>query len=159
MSTSAHPRSLYRTSEFIGIVVCSIAFILQRRYPIAVRNEKPIVMQMLGGSLGIIITAFILSKVHSELALYEQPHAPGLPTNKLITSGPFHCSRNPTYASILFILHPGLALLLGNLWIIVLMPLSCIMFWYILIRDEEKYLHEKFGPEWKQYCQNTRRWI
>ena len=158
MSASAHPRSLYKTSEFIGIVLCSIAFILQRQYPVATYNEKPNIQQLLG-SLGLILFVYILRSTHNELASNGQPHKPGVPTTKLITSGTFHQSRNPIYTNIICILHPTLALLFGSTWFVLLIPLSCIMFWFILIRDEEKYLHQQFGSEWLEYCQHTRRWI
>ena len=77
---------------------------------------------------------------------------PGKPTTRLITTGPFRYS-------IVLLFQPGLALVLGNIWMVFLLPLSFLLFWYVLIREEEDYLQQKFKENWKGYCKSARRWI
>jgi hypothetical protein len=50
--------------------------------------------------LGIILVtlgASIVVAARRELAFYNQPTDPGLPTKKIVTSGVFSVSRNPLY--------------------------------------------------------------
>ena len=176
---SAHPRRIDKTSEFIGIVVSLLCLSLQQLgahpittlFPVQLLSISNGVRQSIGVTL-IAVSVIILRMVHKELARYQQPHEPGQPTTMLIGAtttttttrktagrGPFWYSRNPTYAAIVFLTQPGMALLLNNGWMIVTIPLSMILFWYILIRDEEKYLKSKFGAQWDAYCRQTRRWI
>jgi protein-S-isoprenylcysteine O-methyltransferase Ste14 len=85
----------------------------------------------------------------------ENPTTPA--TSGLVTTGPYRFSRNPIYAfGITGIL--GLAVLLdtasGVAVVAVLLPVA-----YILTLAEERYLEEKFGDQWRDYCSRVRRWI
>jgi len=101
----------------------------------------------------------VLKWTHRELARYNQPHEPGIPTTRLIQTGPFNYSRNPTYLAIAGLIVPAVALLWRNPWALLLLPIHMGAVHYQLIRGEEAYLRHKFPHEWRQYCQKTRRWI
>jgi protein-S-isoprenylcysteine O-methyltransferase Ste14 len=154
--TSAHAAVFYKTSEFLGILHFLSAWILQRWIPYTF-EQRPILR--VAGALILLAGIVLLRLVHAELNRYSQPHAPGVPTTRLIDSGPFRYSRNPTYAAIGFLVVPALALLLCNLWIIFLLPANMIAVYFVLIRDEELFLQTKFGSEWDRYFSTTRRWI
>jgi len=160
---AAHPRRVDKTSEFIGSIMLLLSVGLQKIHPIKFprRVVSSPVRQSIGFAL-ILASVHILRKTHQVLARYNQPHEPGKPTTVLIAGragGPFRCSRNPTYTSIVFLMQPGLGLLVDNGWMLVTAPLSMILFWYILLREEEDYLKKKFGDQWEEYCRQTRRWI
>jgi protein-S-isoprenylcysteine O-methyltransferase Ste14 len=80
------------------------------------------------------------------------------PQRTLITTGPFHYSRNPLYlggnafmflgASLWFGTASGIAITLLHL------PLVDRM-----IRREEHQLEKTFGDEWSRYRRTVRRWI
>jgi protein-S-isoprenylcysteine O-methyltransferase Ste14 len=68
----------------------------------------------------------------------------------LMTDGLYKIFRNPMYAAYLILIIPGVSLLF-NSWL----ALTTIIFNYILfsilIKQEYKYLHEKFGKEYENY--------
>lgn len=163
--TCAHNRVVWRTSEFIGIVFYLLAWLLQRYFPLrafpSINTEirSSIVLSLLGYIL-LAAGAGVIVWVHKEMKRHQQPTEPGLPTTKLLQSGPFRWSRNPTYSAIVVLFVPGSGILLRNLWIWYLWwPLSPLAFYWVMIRDEEDYLSDQFGAEWTKYCQKTRRWI
>lgn len=161
---SAHPRCIHKTSEFIGILLCTAAYILQKKYPLAFFSSSTIqstsnhVCKAIGCLLLVGSTA-IMRRTLIEMATYEQPHEPGKPTTALITTGPFRYSRNPTYTAIILFLQPGLALVFESSWLMVLIPVSFVLFWHVMVKPEEEYLQQKFRGEWKEYCVHTRRWL
>jgi protein-S-isoprenylcysteine O-methyltransferase Ste14 len=154
--TSAHAAVFYKTSEFLGILLLLSAWIVQRWKPYTLEQRTEF---RVAGALILLVGIVLLRLVHAELDRYSQPHAPGAPTTRLINTGPFRYSRNPTYAAISFLVVPALGLLLRNLWIIFLLPAHMIAVYFVLIRDEESYLQTKFGSEWDRYFSTTRRWI
>ncbi len=78
--------------------------------------------------------------------------------DQLITSGAYAYVRNPIYSAFLF-LATGMIVFYGN---IILFPLP-ILYWVLLTelmkRTEEKWLEEKFGNEYRQYCKKVNRCI
>jgi protein-S-isoprenylcysteine O-methyltransferase Ste14 len=152
--SSAHAAVFYKTSEFLGNLHFLSAWILQRWKPYTLEQRT---VFRVAGALILLAGIVLLRRVHAELNRYSQPHAPGVPTTKLISTGPFHYSRNPTYAAISFLVVPALGLLLRNMWIIFLLPAHMIAVYFVLIRDEESYLRTKFGSEWDRYCNTTRQ--
>ena len=79
-------------------------------------------------------------------------------TEVLITTGPFHISRNPLYLSGV-ILVIGMGLVLNSLWILAMLIPSMLLIQYGAIYPEEAYLLEKFGKEYVEYKSSVRRWI
>lgn len=155
-NTSAHAAVFYKTSELLGILHFLFAWILQLWIPCSLRQRT---VFRVASALTLLAGIGLLQLVHAELNRYSQPHAPGIPTTRLINTEPFRYSRNPTYAAINFLVVPALGLLLQNLWIIFLLPGNMIAVYFVLIRDEEAYLQTKFGSEWDRYLSTTRRWI
>ena len=155
-SKAAHAPRLYKTSEFIGIVLLISSLTLQRLFPWSL-SRSPL-WNWIGISL-LVAGLVIIRLVHRELNRFSQPHFPGIPTTKLVQSGPFRWSRNPTYAAIVMLIIPGSGLLLRNLWVFALMPPTILAFYLSQIKDEEIYLKRVFGEEWEHYCERTPRWL
>lgn len=83
---------------------------------------------------------------------------PDMPTESLVTDGPYQYSRNPVYVAFL-LGYAGLAMLAdAPMMLLMLAPL-----WYILdryvVQPEETYLADKFGGEYLEYQSLTERWI
>jgi protein-S-isoprenylcysteine O-methyltransferase Ste14 len=151
--------SFYKTSEFIGIILLTFALTLELWFPWPLLSGTPDTILKMGGVALLVIGIVILRMVHGELNRLGQPHSPGIPTTKLVKSGPFRWSRNPTYTAIIFIIVPALGLLLRSTWILLLLPISPTVFYFVLIQEEEIYLKELFRGEWEDYCVNTPRWL
>ena len=80
------------------------------------------------------------------------------PASSLIQSGLYRVSRNPIYVSGL-LLQLGIALLMNNVWIILLVPVSKLLFDRYVIAREESYLERAYGEVYVDYTRAVRRWL
>ncbi len=156
MPTSTHT-GFIRTSDFLLMTVLLAGGILEYYFPSSLQeivNGSGYIIGLLLLILGWLLIFF--SKY--ELKRFAQSSRPGIPTEVLVTSGPFKFSRNPIYVGILFICM-ALGFLSNSAWILSMtLPLS-ILITYVLIIPEEHYLILKFKDEFLKYKENVRRWI
>ena len=89
---------------------------------------------------------------------HETGLLPGQETSAIIEEGPFRLSRNPLYVGMLA-LYLGLALLAPSVWGLVLFPVAVLLVDWGAIRQEERYLHERFGAPYDDYRRRVRRWL
>ncbi|MHB8473867.1 MAG: methyltransferase family protein [Gammaproteobacteria bacterium] len=79
-------------------------------------------------------------------------------TTKIVTTGAFRLSRNPTYLSLTLLLI-GIAFATSSLWVLVsVIPAVVATQWGVILR-EERYLKEKFGAGYSSYASKVRRWL
>jgi protein-S-isoprenylcysteine O-methyltransferase Ste14 len=83
---------------------------------------------------------------------------PGGATSLILQSGPFGFSRNPLYVGLVA-LDVAIALLVPSFWALVFVPLGVVALEWGAVRPEERYLSEKFGPEYDDYRARVRRWL
>jgi len=83
---------------------------------------------------------------------------PGQASVSLVTSGPFRLSRNPMYVG-LALAYLGEALVLQQLWPVLLLPFVVAYLNGVVISVEEARLREVFCEAYDSYCSNVRRWI
>jgi protein-S-isoprenylcysteine O-methyltransferase Ste14 len=76
--------------------------------------------------------------------------------NQLCTTGPFHYVRHPMYAGFVFLLSPGLVLLL-NSRVVVAWPVLMFLILSALVRKEEKMMLDIFGEAYQSYAARTGR--
>ena len=67
-------------------------------------------------------------------------------------------SRNPLYVGLVA-LDVAIALLVPSFWALVFVPLGAVALEWGAVRPEERYLSEKFGPEYDDYRARVRRWL
>lgn len=79
-------------------------------------------------------------------------------TTVLITNGPFKHTRNPMYLSLSFVLIAW-AIFLSDLLALMLMPLFYGYMTRFQIIAEERELDEKFGKSYRNYVDQTPRWL
>ena len=76
----------------------------------------------------------------------------------LVTSGVYSIVRNPIYSAFI-IVFTGILIMANNIFLLIL-P---IIFWGVLTsllkQTEEKWLMEKFGGEYVEYCKDVNRVI
>jgi len=83
---------------------------------------------------------------------------PVLPTTAIVTTGPYRFSRNPVYVG-LTLLYLGLTSAFNTWWsVILLVPILAVMHRGV-VRREERYLEQKFGERYRQYCGRVRRYL
>lgn len=83
---------------------------------------------------------------------------PMRPTTALVTSGPYRLTRNPMYVGMAC-LYLGVALLLGVIWALALLPAVLLAVDRLVIAREERYLDAKFGGPYRTYKSRVRRWL
>jgi protein-S-isoprenylcysteine O-methyltransferase Ste14 len=83
---------------------------------------------------------------------------PMKPTTALVTSGPYRFTRNPMYVGMAA-LYAALALAVGVIWAIAVLPLVLLAIDRLVISREERYLERKFGDKYLQYRRRVRRWL
>lgn len=79
-------------------------------------------------------------------------------TTEVIEEGPYRFTRNPMYLQMVLICF-GLAILLANIWILILTPVCGLLLHFLVILPEELYLKRKFGDGYLDYKKRVRRWI
>ena len=79
-------------------------------------------------------------------------------SSALITSGIYRFSRNPIYLSMVVLLC-GLAIALGTLSPWIVPPIFMGIISKLFIEKEEAMLAEAFGNDYRDYCQQVRRWL
>ena len=74
----------------------------------------------------------------------------------LIISGPFAYVRNPLYVGNI-LLYLGLGIMSFALfpYLQIVAIIFFLIQYYFIVREEEKYLREKFKDDYKDYCQNV----
>jgi len=81
-----------------------------------------------------------------------------LPANSLQTTGIYAYTRNPMYLGLLF-MYTGIAIMLGNWWTFLFIPIVILVVTYAVIRKEEDYLERAFGQAYVDYRKKVRRWV
>ena len=95
------------------------------------------------GIIMILIGIIIVAKVGRELLK-------SFKSNTLMKNGLFKVFRNPMYAAYLIFIIPGLSFIL-NSWLVLTTIILNYLIFIIVIKEEYKYLEEKFGEEYKGY--------
>jgi protein-S-isoprenylcysteine O-methyltransferase Ste14 len=115
----------------------------------------------LGLSVGGILVALGLALVVSAMQLFRktgQDPAPWKNSPEIIATGLYRWTRNPMYLGM-GLLQAGIGLLMANLLVVALVPVTWFVIYKIAIRHEEEYLEEKFGNAYLDYKRSVRRWI
>jgi len=144
------PPVLY--AAFIGC-----GWLLQKLLPLPALTLP--VQGMLGLGLGLVLAGLLIVVWASvEFKHHKTTILPHKASSAIISSGPFRFSRNPIYVSF-SIIQLGAALLLANLWVLVLLlPVMLIMGKYVIER-EEAFLTQEFGEPYIEYKKRVRRWL
>lgn len=98
-------------------------------------------------ALYIWISAVVVSKINQQNK-----------KNNLVTSGIYAWVRNPVYAAFMIACTAALTLA-NNLWLLVLVPMYWLAMTILMKCTEEKWLIQRYGEEYKNYCEKTNRCI
>lgn len=135
--------------------VLGIGLLLQQAAPL------PVIPPSAGHPLAIACAAGFALLVVWGVTSFRRARTslvPVRPATALITDGPFRFTRNPLYLG-LALLYLGIALWLGVVWPIVLLPALLFLVQQIVILREEAYLESRFGEAYRAYRARVRRWF
>lgn len=147
---------LFGVGPFYVIVICAISFfgiIFTRFKGVNLSYEFLNIPLIFLGIISIILGVFIWIK-----AVFSSEIQKNIKLGKLVTKGVYAYVRNPIYSAF-FLFTLGVILLERNLYLFCI-PLFNWLFLTILMKyTEEKWLYEKFGDEYKEYCKKVNRCI
>ncbi|WP_181706782.1 methyltransferase family protein [Chthonobacter rhizosphaerae] len=78
--------------------------------------------------------------------------------DRLVTSGPFHFSRNPIYVGNAALI-AGCGIAVGSVWLLALAPVAAYATHRLAVLREERHLAARFGEAWAAYARSTPRWL
>ena len=128
---------------------------LQRAMPLDLAGGH--VTSLLGGLLLAAGLGLNFAGV-AEVARHHTTIVPHRPVAELVTTGAFRVSRNPMYTG-LAMATAGVGLLAHSWWPVLLLPAALLAVRTLVIAPEERYLAERFGPEYTRYQERVRRWL
>ncbi len=139
---------------YFAAVAVGIALQLIWPLPIGLARDPRAALGLLVALSGVplVVGAFRLFRKT------DQDPRPWLPTPEIVRGGVYRLTRNPMYLS-LALLQSGIGIGVGNLWILLLVPLACFFVYKTAIRHEEAYLERKFGTTYLDYKNSVRRWL
>ncbi|NQV20566.1 MAG: isoprenylcysteine carboxylmethyltransferase family protein, partial [Rhodospirillales bacterium] len=107
---------------------------------------------LVGAGAAILISSWIkFRKAKTDIR-------PDKPSSAIIRDGLYHFSRNPIYLCFL-IFQAGIGLLMNNLWVMLLLPVTYILLTRFVIAREEAYLERAFGEDYRSFRRTVRRWL
>jgi len=115
-------------------------------------GHKMLGFEFIVAGLAIILWSSLEFRRHKTTIL---PHKA---SSAIISSGPFKYSRNPIYFAFAMI-QLGAAIVLANLWILILLVPALIIMEKFVIEREEAFLGQEFGQPYSDYKKKVRRWI
>jgi protein-S-isoprenylcysteine O-methyltransferase Ste14 len=86
------------------------------------------------------------------------PIYPNRDAKRLVIAGPYRFSRNPMYTGMI-IAYAGGCAVVNSLWPLALLPFAVAALYRLVIRNEERYLTEAFGDEYREYQGQVGRWF
>ena len=137
--TGAAPRIAIPTLFYILIAV----IVDHLYYPIFKITLNNYLTLMIVGNILILLGAGLIINVARKLTK-------SFNSNHLMINGLFIVCRNPMYTAYMIFIFPGISLLL-NSWLVLTSVIVNFILLQVFIKEEYKYLVEKFGEEYKTY--------
>jgi len=143
------PPPLIYIAGFLAGVALEIAF------PV---GGLPLALALAGALIGFAIWLVLDGAAMLHFRRARTSMVPMKPSTALVTSGPYRFTRNPMYVGMAA-LYVALALALGVIWALALLPFVILAVDRLVIAKEEPYLEVKFGEDYREYKRDVRRWI
>jgi protein-S-isoprenylcysteine O-methyltransferase Ste14 len=139
------------------VAALAAAALLGRVYPLPWPGLDDWPARVIGyglGAAGLALVAWGLFTLYRAGTTVQ----PNRRADRLVTEGAFRFRRNPIYMGEVLLLL-GLAEPTHNVWFAVLAPLFAIAIQGLAILPEERHLEARFGQDYLDYKERTRRWF
>lgn len=138
---------------FISMILVAMA--LELAVPMGFKLPEPVHYM---GLLLPLVGSLALLKIAINFRQKSTNIEPWKPTSTVIVDGIYAYSRNPIY--LLFCSYPiGIGLFVGKGWVILSTLPSLVLVYQFAIAPEERYLTQKFGDDYQDYCRKVPRWL
>jgi protein-S-isoprenylcysteine O-methyltransferase Ste14 len=143
------------TVFYISAILLALG--LQHVVPFHLPDQRMLLLQVLGGALGLIGAYLALA---ASIMLFRNRTAllANRSAARLVIRGPFRYSRNPIYLGYT-LLTIGAGVYADNGWMMFSALAAAVITHLYVIRKEEMHLLARFGYEFERYCRRTRVWI
>ncbi len=154
-----HAAAVKFPPPILPIVTIVAGHILGRFLPLLPDSVLPTPERYWIGGL-IAVAAVVILVVWPALQFQKsgQDPKPWTPTPEIVVAGLYRFTRNPMYLGMI-VFCIGFAIILSDVWILILTPVCGWLIYQLAIRHEEVYLEEKFGESYRAYKATVRRWI
>ena len=139
--------AIFGVISFFPELRSSVPFLIQDQTP---EVQKLLAVVFLIPANLIVVPAYLSMGMVTHIGLPEGKH-------ELRTGGIYKISRNPMYASFIF-LNTATFLYLPSLLLLVIMIYGMIVHHFIIL-GEEKFLEKTFGENYRQYKISTPRYL
>ena len=139
---------------YVAMLVAGVALQSLWSLPLGLSTGLRVALALLISVLGVVPMAGAI-RLFRETG---QDPKPWVETPEIVRTGVYRFTRNPMYVSMA-LLQAAIGIGLGNLWIVILVPVSCAVVQITAIRHEEAYLAGRFGDAYLDYKKSVRRWI
>ncbi len=154
-----HAAAVKFPPPILPIVTIVAGHILGRFMPVLSEYDLPTPARYwIGGLIAVAAVLILVVWPARQFQQSGQDPKPWTPTPEMVVHGPYKFTRNPMYLGMLLFCI-GFAIILSDLWILILTPVCGWLNYYFAIRHEEAYLEEKFGDAYRAYQAGVRRWI
>jgi protein-S-isoprenylcysteine O-methyltransferase Ste14 len=143
------PPPLYYVAGFLVGVALELAFPIDR---------PPVAITVIGVVIGIALWLGLDGAAMLHFRRAGTSMVVTNPSTKLVTSGPYRFTRNPMYVGMAC-LYVALALAIGVIWALIVLPAVLVAVDRLVIAREEPYLEAKFGEQYRHYKRRARRWL
>lgn len=131
----------------VALAACALLAVSASAWP---RNSAvPIIMRNLGA---VLLLVCALGRLWSSLYIV------GYKNDRLITSGPYSLVRNPLYV-FSFCGAVGMGLSAESLYVVALLIIPFLVWFPIMVIEEERFLAQRYPDEWTAYTLATPRFI
>jgi len=120
-------------------VTASVSFLFKPMFRITENYHKLVIIAVLMAIVGFTLN---LTAAFGMLSAYRK--------GQLATGGLYSIFLNPMYTFQILITVPGL-LLFFNSWFIMITIIPVFIAFKVFVKEEDKYLEEKFGSQYKDY--------
>ena len=131
---------------------------LQRITPLPLRWPMLPDVSVVVGLMVFALGAAIAAWGWATFRVARTTTVPGAMSAQMVTWGPYHFTRNPMYVG-LTIGYLGEAVILQQIWPLVLLPLVLAYVDRVVIPLEERTLTGTFGTDYTAYRARVRRWV
>ena len=143
----------------LPVVTIVAGHLLGRFMPVLSEYDLPTPARYwIGGLIAVAAVLILVVWPARQFQQSGQDPKPWTPTPEIVVHGPFKFTRNPMYLGMI-IFCIGFAVILSDVWILILTPVCGWLINYFAIRHEEAYLEEKFGDAYRASKTGVRRWV
>lgn len=142
---------------FVPVIALVVGVVLEM-WVLPISPPLSSVLRFGVGGLLIVVGLALMGAAFGLFRSTGQDPKPWESTPEIISTGIYGFTRNPMYVSM-GLLQAGIGLALGNLWVVLLVPVTWLTIYRIAIRHEEAYLEKKFGSAYGDYKSRVRRWL